>query len=358
MKARSRVLTCLALSLPVLAHTGCGSDDQTTRAALPDPAPVLGRGLPPAVEHPAATAIDQLQRAFMERDYAGICAHITPAAARQAGEAGHGAFTTCERDVRRLVRMIRKGGGWRNAGKPRVIGIEATGPSSATATVALERRWRARIPISRIGGRWKLSGFLGAPPAMAQRIAKETPDAAFPPPRGERLELTGAGGDPCPKLSQARFPQISGGCEIELSGARAPLTILTPLGDFEFDDCALNYRVRADSSGRTWTEELDVSGHPKSPGCNDVRTCYDAATEQLVPWRGRLYRDGPDRLLHRTAACIRTCVGNFVGELTVQLVRDGDAWRAEPVDGGGDSGLRFDNALSVRGELGMETAQG
>jgi hypothetical protein len=338
-----------AVALAAFGGMACGGEDDSSGWVRPA-APVLGQGLPAEVEHPVAAAIHRLQRAFADDDYAGVCAEITPAAARYAGQAAHGDPTTCKRDVRRLFGLIRKGNGWRHAGAPLVTDVAVNG-SRATATVALDRRWRAQIPLTRTDGRWRLSGLFGAARGHAQQVMRATVESDFPPPGGAPVEVTGADGKPCPALSETRFPAISGGCRIDLSSRIAPLTMLTPLGDFKFDECSIDYRVLVDAAGRTLTDEFQVLGDRRSVACGDVNGCYDFAAAELVPWRGRIYPDGEDGFVHRMDMCLSTCVGYFVGELKLRLWREDGAWRAQPIDGGGDTGFRFDHLLKARGEL-------
>jgi hypothetical protein len=140
-----------------------------------------------------------------------------------------------------------------------------------------------------------------------------------------------------------------------MSTRAMPLTILTPLGDFEFERCAIAYRVRVDASGRTWTEGLEVEGDPQtSAACGDVDACYDFEREATAPWRGRIYPQDDGRFLHRVDMCLRTCVGYFVGKLEVELWQEDGAWRAKPVNGGGDTGFRFDAPLRVKGDFDVE----
>lgn len=343
------------LALAALAVGACG--DERGSEEPRQIAPILGDGIPAQVAHPVAAAIDRLQRAFVDDDYEGVCAGMTRAAARHAGEAAHGDVTTCERDVRRLFELIRQGDGWRHAGAPRVTDVRVDG-SDAMATVALDRRWQARVPLTREDGRWRLSGFFGAPPSSAERTARSIADAAFPPRGSGSIEVVDGDGAPCPDLSEAAFPQVSGGCRIEMSTPDVPLTILTPLGDFEFERCSIAYRVRVDASGRTWTEDFEVDGSPESVACGDVNACYDFEREQLVPWRGRIYRQPGGDFVHRVDMCLRTCVGYFVGDLEVRLWEQDGRWRAEPVAGGGDTGFRFHSPLRVKGAFDLMSAEG
>jgi hypothetical protein len=348
---------CSVLVLLTLGSSACGcGDDEQASGDLAPAAPVVGAGLPPEVRHPTVETIDRLQRAFAARDYAGFCAWVTPPAARAAGQAAHGKATTCERDVRRLFGLIRKGGGWRHVNAPRVIDVVRQG-SAATATVALDRRWRAQVALARRDGRWQLNGLFGVPAGDALRLADGIGDAEFPPPGDASVEAENGDGKPCPDLSEADYPAIEGGCRLTAKGQVAPLTILAPFGDFEFERCSIAYSVRVDSSGRTWTERFDVQGGPKSVACGDVNTCYAPRRQLLVPWRGRIIADGRDGFVHRMDVCIRTCVGFFTGRLNMRLLRDDDGWRAVPIDGGGASGLRFDSPLAVKGDLDLDDAQ-
>lgn len=345
-----KAILCMLAVLAAIA-SGCGSDDDDGKQA-PPAGPVVGEGLPPEVRHPVTRTIDRLQRAFADEDYEGFCAWVTPSAARFAGEAAHGDATTCERDVRRLFNLIRKGGGWRHVGAPRVVDVKVDGPT-ATATVALDRRWQAPIALARSDGRWRLNGLFGAAPKQAVRTALATEDTDFPP-ADDPVEVSDGYGFRCPRLT-GDYPRLDGGCRLELSGRTAPIDIVTPFGDFQFSKCWIAYDVRVDATGRTWTEEFEVEGGPENEGCADVGSCYDETRGVGVPWRGRIYKDGDD-LIHRMDACIGTCVGYFVGRLTVRLERDGDRWRAEPVNGGGKTGLRFVSPLAVKGRLDVAAA--
>lgn len=355
MRNRGRAACLCVSALLALAGAGCGDSggDDAAQRPTTDAAPVLGEGLPPEAEHPAATAIDRLQRAFVDGDYDGVCAEVTRAAALQAGQAAHDEATSCKRDVRDLLEMIRDGGGWRHAGEPRVTEVEAAA-GEAAAVVALDRRWRAEVPLVREGRRWRLDGLFGISKRRAEKVSSAIADADFPPVEREPVEATDGEGDPCPGLSETAYPRVSGGCVIKLSSRIAPLRILTPFGGFDFADCAVSYRVKVDSSGRTWTDELAGDGGPDADACGDVDSCYNMSIEEFVPWRGRIYADGDDAFLHRMDMCLRTCVGVFVGKLTMRMVRDGNGWRAEPVDGGGSSGFRFGVPLRAEGDLGLD----
>jgi hypothetical protein len=348
----------LAAVLTALACGGLACGTEEPAGEQQRTAPVVGQGLPQEVGGPITAAIDRLQRAFLANDFARLCRDITPTAAREAGTAAHGTATTCRRDLRRLFGLIRKGGGWRHRGAPRVVDVESDG-NTAVATVALDRRWKARIPLRRDGGRWRLSGLFGAGGLAGTRAREATQQAEFPPAGARGVAASGTDGEPCPDLSDADFsdadfPLVSGGCRIKLSTPVVPLTILTPFGDFEFERCSLDMRVNVDASGRTWNSYLQVGSGPKSLACGDVNECYDLEQRQLIPWRGRITPGADGSFVHRIDMCLQTCVGYFVGELKIRLIPEDDGWRAEPIDGGGETGFRFDSPLRVQGDLGLE----
>jgi hypothetical protein len=342
------VIACVALT-----GSACGAGDGDRSNAATRTAPIVGHGLPPKVDHPVTEAIDDLQRAFASKDYTALCAGVTQAAAKQAGTAGHGTPTTCRRNVRRLFRMIEKGNGWRHVGAPRVTSVKVDG-RAAMATVALDERWQARIPLAREAGRWRLSGLFGASPRQARQTMADIADADFPPAGGEPVRVVDGEGRPCPVLSETKFPSVSGGCRIDLSSAIMPLTILTPFGDFQFSRCSFDYHVHVDATGRTWNTDFQVNGDTKSAACGDVNECYDLQAMALIPWRGRIVPDGNGQYLHRVDMCLATCVGNFIGELVVRLSHDDRGWRGEPVDGSGNSGFRFDGPLAVKGRFDIQ----
>lgn len=341
---------CCALALLALGVSGCGAEDHGAASIAPPPPPVVGQGLPPEVQHPVTEAVDRLQRAFAERDYADFCRSVTPRAARDAGLAAHGKATTCERDVRRLFNLIRKGSGWRHVNAPRVINVDVQG-TTATAIVALDRRWRAQIALANRSGRWRLDGLFGTPSGGVLRRAEQTVDNAFRRGSSPYLKVEDGSGKPCPDVSESDY-RIRGGCQAEVKGRIAPITMLTPFGDFEFARCAISYRVRVDAAGRTWTEQFEVAGDAKSVACGDVGSCFEG--DRTVPWPGRISPDGNGGFIHRMDACISTCVGHFVGKLNMRLLRDGDRWKAVPIHGGGSTGFRLDNPLVMSGSLALE----
>jgi hypothetical protein len=311
--------------------------------------------LPPEPKSPVTDAVNDLQDGFIAGRENQVCARMTKAARTQAGEMGHGDPTTCPRDVRRVVGMIGKGGGWRNEGKPRVDEVEVAG-DRATATIALDDGWRADIPFTKDARRWKLAGFFGTSPAHASKVGAAIQKASFPPPAGPGIEVSDGDGGRCTTPSVKRYPRISGGCKLTASSREElDMTVLTPFGDFKFDECTVEYRIFVDGAGRTWTHDFDVAGH--GDACGDVNQCFDE-DEDLLPWRGRIRDDGHGGFIHVMDVCLFTCVGQFTGELVMRLSQDGDRWRTELADADGATGFRFTGPLAVRSD-GLEiTAAG
>jgi hypothetical protein len=342
------VAAALSIAIGVSA---CG-DDQDGPDSVLHPTPAVGEGLPPEIQHPVTTAINRIQSAFARQDYASLCEWVTPPAARAAGEAAHGTATTCKRDMDELLELIRYDGGWHHAGQPRVVDVAVDG-THATATIALDRHWRARVSLARHDGRWKLNGFFGAPAAEARKAVEAVPNSPFPPP-GSPAVTVSSQGQPCPPLANTDYRTIEGGCLIEFRSRVVPLKFLTPLGDFVLDDCSIGYDIRVDADGRTWSNDLTMIDGPGSKACTDVKPCY--ADDGPVAWRGRLEKSSDGAFVHRTRMCMTTCVGHFVGDFVVRLSRTDNGWRAEPVDGGGTTGFRLDYPLRVNGQLDISPA--
>lgn len=292
------------------------------------------------IAHPVAAAVAQLRDAFADEDVAAICGRMTKPAQKQAGEVAHGDATTCERDLRRAFKIVEDGDGWSEE-KPVVRRVEVRGD---WATAKLKHgAWIADVPLSRERGIWKLAGFFGADPAKFERMTNAWRGRPYPPATGKPLEAVDAGGNPCPDLSDERYPMLSGGCSFKVSTESAPIRMLTPFGDFKFSDCSVEYRVLVDRSGRTASDQWDFE-NDEQPGCSDIRPCVGG--QNYLPWKGRLASDGDGGYLHRMDMCLRTCIGQFAGNFTMRLVRDDDGWRVEPTYQG-DTGFKIDGDLAV-----------
>jgi plastocyanin len=333
-KAARALAPALAAMVAAVTVTGCGNDDDSSGPLGPSP----------------KVAVSQLQEAFDDGDDEQICALITKSAQLQAGSMGHGTPKTCERDVSRALGMIDEAGGWDDSRAPKVVAVGGSGDAH-TVTLALGA-WRARVPFVKRGDRWRLNGFFGTNPEHLKRVELAAREAPFPPAGAVPVGATTPDGRPCPKLSDARFPKVSGGCVMEVSAKSAPIRMLTPLGDFKFADCAVDYTVLVDAQGRTFTRDWEIEGlsAKEETGCSDVNQCIVQSTYEYRPWKGRIRGDGRGGFVHHTDMCMRTCVGLFVGELVMRLVPDGKDWRVEPTDVG-ESGYRFAGDLQASGDL-------
>jgi hypothetical protein len=307
-----------------------------------------GSASDPQPRHPITAVVEELQASFADRDVARICRLMTRAGAVEAGNVAHSTPTTCEKDVKKVFGMIDKGGGWLDAGTPRVAAVEEDG-DKATAVLDIDG-WRATVPFERDDGDWKIASFIGMGAELLAAVQKDGREEAFAS-RGKGVRISTYGGYTCPPLLSDAYPKITGGCEIRVSDSGpVPVEMATPYGAFKFGDCFVDYRILADEQGRTWTDEWKVEGSGKS-GCSDVGPCFDQRPNgrvDLLPWAGRIVA-GPDgELLHRTRMCVRTCIGMFAGEFVTRLVRDGDRWRIEPTDAGA-TGFKLDAPLDVYG---------
>jgi hypothetical protein len=317
-----------------VAYAGCGDDG----AEAPTP------------DHPIVDVVERLQSGFADRDIAAICRLMTPEAQKEAGEVAHSSPTTCLEDVRKVFRMIDQGGGWIDGDAPRVASVEEDG-TSATVTLA-SGAWRATVPFERAAGGWKVGSFVGVGVKDLEQVERSLPEEDFPTAGSYVPVKVGTyAGYECTPLSEEGGTGDLGGCPVRVSDrGPVPIEMLTPYGGFKFGDCFVDYRISIDDQGRTWTDEWEVEGSNES-GCSDVNPCIlesrNGAVRKL-PWKGRIVATADGEILHRTNACIRTCIGMFTGELVTRLVRDGSTWRVEPSDRGA-TGIEFDASLDLYG---------
>jgi hypothetical protein len=300
-----------------------------------------------------ASTVRDLQSAFADGDWKGVCARISDGAKVQVGKIAHGSPTACGRDLARAFTLIEEGGGWLHRRMPEVVDVDVDA-DRATATVSLGERSRAGLPLVRQGGEWKLDSFAGTPTRQAEAVRAGIRSAAFPATRGEAVGVRESAGSPCGDLVDGRFPEISGGCQIDVTTRRTKLTVTTVFGDFRFAVCPSSYPISVDSRGRTWTGTRQVAIPGGSGPCGDINSCLDE--DGQLPWRGRLGSAGDGTVLHVVDACFETCVGYFVGEISMRLTRHVGGWRAELTGDVGDSGLRLQSALAVDGDLAIATS--
>jgi hypothetical protein len=324
----------LAWSLAALMLCGvasCGSDDR-----------------PPEPDHPLTQVVHDLQDRFEADDDAGVCALMSASAHEQAGEIGHHDPTSCVRDVRRVFDMIENGGGWLDQERPRVMAVA----DGDVALVTLETDgWRGEIPFVKESGDRRLAGFFGMDKDQFERTEEAFERKPFPA-TGRGVSVSDAGRNLCPSMSDARYPRITGGCEVEVSQKAVPVEVLTPFGGFKLDDCDIDYRLHIDPLGRTWTDRWRARGGLES-SCQEVTSCQrQSSTEQgeALPWPGQIGDDGRGGYTQRVDMCLRTGVGNFVGELMLKFTRDASGgWRLKPT-GANSTGVRFNRSMTVEGE--------
>jgi hypothetical protein len=310
-----------------------------------------GGDAPDEPDHPAVDSVHELQELFADGDAGGVCALITRRAAIQAGEMGHGKPVSCRRDVVRAFTMIKEGGGWLNEDKPVVDDVETDGDLAWATLAARDDGWRARVPLRREAGRWKLDAFFGIREPEFARIEKAGPRRPFPQVVRPVKALT-ADGAPCPAITARDFPKVAGGCVLKAPTRTVPIEVLTPFGAFKFGDCSVTYKMHVDGSGKTWLADWEVDGSDTS-GCSDISQCVVPGPSRVEPWveqpwRGQIRGDGSGGFVHHVDLCLNTCVGQFAGDFSMRLAPDGDRWRVQPADTGA-TGFRIAAPLPVSG---------
>lgn len=143
---------------------------------------------------------------------------------------------------------------------------------------------------------------------------------------------------PCPAIDVSDPKQPRGGCVVEtVATGDVEIVIRTVVGDMLFGDCSYDLDMRVDGSGRTYLQEVAVGG--PSP-CNDMNSCD---RRNPKPWRGQIEAGPGGRLTHVLDACFDTCMGQFAGELRLDLKRVGGRW-VQTADRAvtGDSGYQLD----------------
>lgn len=295
-------------------------------------------------------AINDVQRAFTTKDVAGICSRMSTTAKRQAGQMSHGGIDTCEWDVREALLVLRPAE-WREPSRIHHVTVDG---EKATAVITMEGQGQLDIPLRKQGGRWRIDSFFGTPPSDAHKYRAETRTAEIAESGGNAVVATGEHGSPCSTIEASSFPEVDGGCEVEVSVENATVDVATVFGSFEFGQCSVDYDVLVDGDGNTRTTRFRFNAKTLN-GCADMGICRNASYDAL-PWPGRIEEDDNGGFVHRMRACLDTCVGYYVGELVMRFEPTRSGLRVRPTSGIGSSGLRFGGALAVEGSLGLRPA--
>lgn len=319
--------------------SSCGGERQSDRQAI-------------------RSTVTSLQGALAEGDLAAACSELTEDAQRHVGDAGHDPPTTCERDLLLIYRSLEKGEGLREPARRKIASIAIDG-DRAQVTVTANGGPAFAVPVAHEDGDWKVDALYGDIPGGSQddnfiNPGEGEPRATrptIPPPPGQPRPVsteptTGVtvrgtqrgGSRRCGRLTPDGKGGGCGGVFIRSNG-QIEFTVRTLAGDLPFARCLYNYYLRIDGDGRTTMDGILSGG--ENP-CNDVRPCLNRRKTDWPPWRGRIRRLPDGGYVHRIAACVDTCLGQFEGTLTMPLARHGRVWRAT-IDSTqvGDSGYLY-----------------
>lgn len=142
MQARSewRVrLVALTLLIMTIA-AGCGASDADEDGT----------------ERDVRAAYAAVGKEFRAGDERGVCSHMSRGAARHVGLLGHGTPTTCQRDIRKLLKWIDFKGAEPPTGQ--VTAVEVDG-DKASVTTKVSSYASSELPFVVEDGRWKLDNF-------------------------------------------------------------------------------------------------------------------------------------------------------------------------------------------------------
>jgi hypothetical protein len=292
-------------------------------------------------------ALSRAVAAFDERDRHAMCELLSEPAKEIIGSTAHAKPTRCIKDVRRFFKWLKPF----RAGTPRVVKVSGSETERrARATVLLPNETIVEIPFVAENDRWKLNGLFDATlskiqgPAIYEPGKVETapkPDAL--PGKGEMVVSRQPGDrQRCPGVSASGFPEVDGGCVVEIQGNGLQLTLQSPFGVMAFARCSVVFDVHVDGNGDAWA--ADFTPYGKSP-CPDVVGCRIRGSV-ILPWRARIERAAGGMTLQVRRGCLDTCIGRFVGDMTFDLYQDGPAWRLRAKDAMvGRTGWQFDGDL-------------
>lgn len=142
---------------------------------------------------------------------------------------------------------------------------------------------------------------------------------------------------PCPAIDDSNLRKLRGGCLVDMDSSGFDIVVRSIVGDMVFATCEYWHDLRVDGSGRTYLESIDPGGpYP----CNDLNACDH---KDVLPWRGRIEAAADGRLTHVVDACFDTCMGQFAGELRLELKQVEGRW-VQTADRAlvGDTGYQLD----------------
>lgn len=289
----------------------------------------------------ATSAVRELQRAFAKRDLAAICSGMTANAKLEAGRVAHGRPGACDQDLREAFKVIEQGGGIDKGSSRRIAATRVDGDRAAVILVG--RHGRTAVPLAWHEGRWLLDSFFGTPRADAKRIAAAARRRPFPTAVATPVTLRDDTDQRCfdPFVD---LPIVTGDCGYTAADTRVTISIATVFGEFRFGVCKVSVQVATAADGRSWTSVAVTS--PVNNGCADIRPCSVAGN--TLPWKSRIARKRDRSLVHRIDACFDTCIGAYVGPLTLSISGKRDSGRMIAVHSRvGASGLGIRGMLTV-----------
>lgn len=257
----------------------------------------------------------EMRDAYVQRDYASACTHMTRAAQRAIGYVGHGRPTTCKKDMSQRMRADVLSKGDLSALEIQAIEID---DDSARADVAIGSRGTVSTRFAREEGEWKLDSLLGA------RGPTRPPPRTLPsgPSPGPAVEVSPDGARRvCPPLHVGKI-NASGGCELLGTGLMT-LTTLNVLGDRRYARCPVTFTVLMNAEGQIVFNVVDMGVSPDTADvCGDIVACRNSDGEGYL-WQGRVVAQS-DGTLHARVPnfCFDTCIGRFGGQVTFDALMD------------------------------------
>ncbi len=168
--------------------------------------------------------------------------------------------------------------------------------------------------------------------AMAAPSAPATPEVTVWDKTGDKPRR-------CSSIDASDPKRLTGGCLISVESEPVQISVRTMVGDVDFANCTYDHDLRIDGSGRTYTVNVKSGG--KKP-CNDIDACVSEHPSR--PWPGQIHTAADGSFHHLVQTCFDTCMGQFRGELRLDLTPTENGWRETiATDLVGVSGLQFED---------------